>query len=79
MSQPFSEEDLIASAMEALKVRGDARAIPVLVAGKGRLSQWNSDGGIDEWRFFIALPANLMGTFSSTIEDNPFLCNTDSF
>jgi hypothetical protein len=55
----FSEEDLIASAVEALKVKGDARAIAVLIAGEGRLQQWIHDWGIDYWRFFVALPVQL--------------------
>ncbi len=62
MSQPtppFPLEDFLASAVEALKVQGDARAIAVLIAGKCELLQWNSDFGIDFWRLFIALPIPL--------------------
>src|SRR3569832_1082676 len=59
MSEPFVTEDLIASAVEALKVTGDARGIAVLVAGKCQLEQWGSDFGIDYWRLFVALPVSL--------------------
>jgi len=59
MSQPFATEDLIASAVEALKVKGDARGIAVLVAGKCHLEQWNRDFGIDFWRLVVALPVPL--------------------
>jgi len=64
MAGPFSEEDLIASAVEALKARGDARAIAVLVAGQGRLHQWNNNWGIDQWRLFITLPVHLFYAMS---------------
>jgi hypothetical protein len=64
MSAPFAEENLMASAVEALKVRGDARAIAVLVAGTSRLQHWNTDWGIDEWRLFIALPVHLFYAMS---------------
>lgn len=56
---PFPLEDFLASAVEALKVQGDARAIAVLIAGNCQLRQWNSDFGIDFWRLFIALPVPL--------------------
>ena len=56
---PFPLEDFLASAVEALKVQGDARAIAVLIAGKCQLVQWNSDFGIDFWRLFVALPVPL--------------------
>lgn len=62
--QPFSAEDLIASAVEALKVRGDARAIAVLVSGNCHLQLWDSDFGIDGWRLFIALPVHLFYAMS---------------
>ena len=55
----FSEEDLFASAVEALKTKGDACAIAVLVTGQGQLQNWNQDWGVDRWRLFIALPVNL--------------------
>jgi hypothetical protein len=61
---PFTEEDLIASAVEALKVRGDARAIAVLITGKCKMHFWDSDFGIDSWRLFIALPVHLFYAMS---------------
>ena len=56
---PFSTEDLIASAVEALKMRGDARAITVLAAGQCEIALWDSDWGIDGWRLFVSLPIQL--------------------
>jgi hypothetical protein len=61
---PFQVENLLASAVEALKVYGDSRAIAVLVAGSCRLSHWNSDFGIDYWRLIVALPAQLFYAMS---------------
>ncbi|MDV6345830.1 hypothetical protein [Nitrosomonas sp. Is37] len=57
--QPFSTENLIASAVEALKVRGDARGITVLVAGQCHMALWDSDFGINSWRLFVTLPVHL--------------------
>ena len=65
--QPFPTENLIASAVDALKVLGDSRAIAVLVAGDCRLSLWNSDFGIDCWRLFVSLPVPLY--YAITDED----------
>ena len=61
METPFPVENAIASAVEALKVRGDARAIAVLVAGKAEFRLWGTDTDweISEWRLFIALPVQL--------------------
>ena len=56
---PFRVDDLLASAVEALKVQGDARGIAVLIAGNCQLVRWNSDFGIDYWRLFVALPVPL--------------------
>jgi len=56
---PFSSEDLVSSAVEALKVRGDARAIAVLAVGAYQLRIWNSDFGIDYWRLLVELPPHL--------------------
>lgn len=85
---PFKEEDLIASAVEALKVRGDARAIAVLVTGKCTMQVWNSDYGIDGWRLFISLPVHLFYAISEderrsteeSIEEvmRPFFSSTPS-
>jgi hypothetical protein len=62
--QPFFTEDLIASAVEALKVRGDARGIAVLVAGQCHMALWDSDFGIDSWRLFVSLPVHLFYAIS---------------
>lgn len=56
---PFPLEDFLASIVEALKVRGDARAIATLVEGDCRFAQWDSDFGIDTWRLSIALPVHI--------------------
>lgn len=56
---PFLVEDLLASAVEALKVHGDGRAITILVAGTSSLTLWDSDWGVDRWRLFVALPVSL--------------------
>lgn len=55
----FPVENLLASAVDALKVSGDARSIAVLIAGRCELVQWDSDFGIDYWRLFISLPVPL--------------------
>jgi len=52
-------EDILSSAVEALKVIGDARAIAILISGGCQLTPWDSDFGIDTWRLFIALPVSL--------------------
>jgi hypothetical protein len=56
---PINVEDLIASAVEGLKVLGDARAIAILVAGDTKLLPWDSDFGVTYWRLLIALPSSL--------------------
>src|SRR3990170_1900676 len=61
---PFPVENLLASAVEALKVQGDARGIAVLIASNCQLVQWNSDFGIDFWRLFISLPVPLFYAMS---------------
>jgi hypothetical protein len=52
---PFPQEDFLASLVEALKVRGDARAIAALIEGDCRFQVWDSDFGVDYWRLFIRL------------------------
>ena len=56
---PFLLEDLVASSVDALKVRGDARAIAVMVAGSAELILWDQDFGVDSWRLSISLPVHL--------------------
>lgn len=57
--RPFPIEAFLASIVEALKVRGDARAIAALVEGKCNFAPWDSDFGIDSWRFFVSLPVHI--------------------
>jgi very-short-patch-repair endonuclease len=56
---PFAVDDFLASVVEALKVRGDARAITTLVEGQCRFHLWEQDFGVDYWRMFVALPVQL--------------------
>lgn len=56
---PFSHDDFLAAVVEALKVRGDARAIATLVEGQCRFHLWDQDFGVDLWRMFVALPVPL--------------------
>jgi very-short-patch-repair endonuclease len=61
---PFEEEDILSSVVEALKVRGDARAITSLVEGKCYFHLWDQDFGIDSWRLFVSLPVQLFYAMS---------------
>ena len=61
---PFEEEDILSSVVEALKVRGDARAITSLVEGKCYFYLWDQDFGIDSWRLFVSLPVQLFYAMS---------------
>lgn len=56
---PFPLESFIASVVEALKFRGDSRAIATLIEGEHRLVCWDSDFGLDTWRLFIELPVHI--------------------
>jgi hypothetical protein len=56
---PFVVEDFLASVVEAMKVRGDARAIATLVEGQCHFQLWDQDFGIDSWRLSVALPVPL--------------------
>ena len=56
---PFTNDDFLASIVEAMKVRGDARAIATLIEGHCRFHLWDQDFGVDSWRLFIALPVPL--------------------
>lgn len=56
---PFAVDDFLASVVEAMKVRGDARAIAILVEGQCHFHLWDQDFGVDSWRLFVALPVPL--------------------
>lgn len=56
---PFPIDDFLASIVEAMKVRGDARAIATLIEGQCCFQLWDQDFGIDSWRMFVALPVPL--------------------
>ena len=61
---PFNTEDLAAAAVEALKLRGDARAIAVMVAGECTMDMVNSDFGVNFWQLMITLPVQLFYAMS---------------
>lgn len=56
---PFPINDFLASLVEALKIRGDARSITTLVEGDCDFAISDSDFGIDSWGLWIALPVRL--------------------
>jgi hypothetical protein len=56
---PFAAEDFLASLVEAMKVRGDARAITMLLEGQCHFQLWDQDFGIDSWRLSIGVPVPL--------------------
>lgn len=61
---PFIPEDFLASVVEALKIRGDARTIAALIEGECNFQIWDSDFGIDYWRLFLALPVHIFYALS---------------
>jgi len=61
---PFEVENFVASIVEALKTKGDARAIATLLEGDCDVQKWNSDWGIDYWRIFVGLPVRLFYAMS---------------
>ncbi len=56
---PFGLEDFLAAVVEALKIRGDARAITALLEGDCHFDFCESDFGVDFWNLFIALPVHI--------------------
>lgn len=58
-SDPFYINDFVASVVEALKSRGDARAIAALVESESYFHPWGSDFGIDGWKLFVTVPIHL--------------------
>lgn len=56
---PFNIEDFLASAVEGLKVRGDARAIAIILSGECAFDHTNTDWGVDYWRLNIGIPTQI--------------------
>ena len=62
---PLPIEDFLASVTEALKIRGDARAITVIAEGESRFDSWfNEDGYISSWTLKITLPIHIFYALS---------------
>lgn len=56
---PFNLEEFLASTVEALKVKGDARSIALILAGECDFDHVNTDWGVDYWRLNIGVPTPL--------------------
>jgi len=63
---PFEPEDFLASVVEAMKVRGDARAIATLVEGNCNFHLWDQDFGVDSWNLSVNLPVPLFYAMTDT-------------
>ncbi|HMV46595.1 MAG TPA: hypothetical protein PLD20_31995 [Blastocatellia bacterium] len=57
--RPFPIEDFLASLAASLKIRGDARALTIIVEGDSRFEPTESDWGIDFWLLFISVPIHI--------------------
>lgn len=57
--RPFRVEDFVASVAAALKIRGDARSMAILLAGDCRFEPLDSDWGVDYWTFRIDVPVHV--------------------
>src|SRR5262245_59291226 len=53
---PFPIEDFLASVTEALKIRGDARAITVIIEGESWFDRYDHEEGFSYWTLNITLP-----------------------
>lgn len=63
-SQPFPLDDFLSSVVDALKVRGDSRAITAIVESECHFHLWNCDFGIDYWRLLVTLPVHFFHALS---------------
>lgn len=61
---PFAIDDLLSSLVEALKIKGDARAIAALVESECELRIWDSDFGVDSWQIFVSMPVHIFYALS---------------
>lgn len=57
--RPFPIEDFLASLATSLKIRGDARALTMIVEGDSRFEPAETDWGIDFWLLFISVPIHI--------------------
>lgn len=64
-NDPFPVEDFLASLVEALKVRGDARAIAVVLSGTCDFDYVGTDFGMTNWVFRVGLPTPLFHALST--------------
>lgn len=62
--RPFLIEDFLACLVEALEIRGDARAITAVIEGDCRFAPTETDFGIDYWDLHIALPVHIFYALS---------------
>lgn len=63
---PFQVEDFLASLTAALKIRGDARSIAIVLEGQCEFESRNSDWGVDYWSFRVALPIHIYHALTAT-------------
>ena len=63
-ADPFPIEDFLASVAAALKVRGDARSIAVLLETQCEFDYETSDFGVDYWTLRMALPIHIFHALS---------------
>lgn len=62
--RPFPMEDFLASLVEALKVKGDARAIVTVIEGICQFSHNDTDWGVDYWDLYISIPVHVFYALS---------------
>ena len=62
---PLVLEDFLASAVEALKVRGDARSIAIVLAGSCAFEWSREDWGVEYWDLNIGIPTPLFHAMST--------------
>jgi len=61
---PFPLEDFLAAVVEALQVRGDARAIALVLAGSCSFDCVNEDWGVSYWALNVGVPTRLFHVLS---------------
>lgn len=64
MNEPFELEDFLSSVTDALKIRGDARSIAILIEAECGFEQDGSDWGVDYWCLRVGLPIHVFHALS---------------